>query len=79
MRRFALPFALSLAAHAALVALIWLLPARFPSPRAGASVRGMPVELCILGPERPRVAPPRNNDDWPIDFQPKVIPAIGTN
>jgi hypothetical protein len=77
MRRVALPLALSLLAHAALVGLLWLCPGPADAPRGRSGDHGPALRLSLAAWERPRPAPPRPlNEDWNIDAEPpKIIPA----
>jgi hypothetical protein len=81
MRRFALPLALSLAAHAGLLGLMWALPQLCPDgrPRGVGAGRLLPLNITMVAAERPsppRPAPPpaRPEKDWvKADVEPVLI------
>jgi hypothetical protein len=81
MRRLALPLALSLLAHAGLVALVWLCPAATEAPRGGPGNDGPVLRLSLAAMDRPRpAAPPRPlEEDWNLDVEPpRIVPAAAT-
>jgi hypothetical protein len=78
MRRLALPLALSLAGHALVLGLAWLLPPPRAPTRRGADVTAGPrVLMSILwGPKlpvRPRPAPTPHGPWMGVDIQPQLI------
>ncbi len=84
MRRFALPLALSLAAHAGLLGLMWALPQLCLDrrPRGVGTGRLLPLNITMVAAERPSpprpLSPPaRPEKDWvKADVEPVLIQPV---
>jgi hypothetical protein len=79
MRRVALPLALSLAAHAGLLGLMWALPSAFRvgAPRRTVGGRALPLSIALVSAERqPAPRATREQKEWvSADVEPVLEPA----